>query len=65
MTIIAGSSNGRTHASEAWYLGSSPGPAALEGKSFSKACLNFIIPKEKGIYLSLKVGCLIESAAVR
>ena len=25
----AGSSNGRTHASGAWYLGSSPSPAAL------------------------------------
>ena len=24
-----GSSNGRTHASEAWYLGSNPGPPAL------------------------------------
>ena len=26
---IAGSSNGRTHASGAWYPGSNPGPAVL------------------------------------
>lgn len=29
MFAIAGSSNGRTHASGAWYLGSNPGPAAM------------------------------------
>ena len=29
----AGSSNGRTHASGAWYLGSSPSPAALPKKT--------------------------------
>ena len=31
----AGSSNGRTHASGAWYLGSSPSPAALEKRKDS------------------------------
>ena len=27
--LIAGSSNGRTHPSGGWYLGSNPGPAAI------------------------------------
>ena len=29
--VIAGSSSGRTHASEAWYRGSNPCPAVLNG----------------------------------
>ena len=33
--VFAGSSNGRTHASGAWYLGSNPGPAALHKRKKS------------------------------
>ncbi len=35
MCIAAGSSNGRTWAFEAQYLGSNPSPAAMDGSHFS------------------------------
>ena len=42
MRYIAGSSNGRTHASGACYLGSSPSPAARLERSYMLGFLTWV-----------------------
>ena len=40
--FIAGSSNGRTQAFGAWYLGPSPSPAASKNREKTKILKNFL-----------------------